>query len=432
VTYSPLSLVTNETSVARRRQDPEGKESPAIQEDRSVEQAYVRVRTAVVHPQPNVLHATPVYPRIVPGYTADDWRVVAALDRRVPEQGVRFDGSSLRDVAEAIAAQLDVPVRLDRKALEAEAIDIEEPSFTDSRTDVSYRVMLRGLLAACDLAFVVRDGGLTLTTSSAASETTFVAIYPLPTDRGPCELQDLIQSAIQPTTWDANGGLGVVRLSWHTNELLVSQTQEVHDELFDFMRTGFDRELQSPVVDQPGARPKSLRVHSIRDPKMLRELEASLVGLCNATLGTLADPSAKVSVIGGNLAVQSSSRPFQIYAAELIRAIEGIEVVTSQSVFPDESAALGTEGGFGGLIPTAGMGAGFGRHEGGFCWVAREVYGHSDPRWLRFRKWMLTAAPGWLQFGYATHGQSLAAWLRFRPVAKSVVRAAMDLAVEGF
>jgi ABC-type sulfate transport system substrate-binding protein len=45
---------------------------------------------------------------------------------------------------------------------------------------------------------------------------------------------------------------------------------------------------------------------------------------------------------------------------------------------------------------------------------------------------MLTAAPGWLQFGYATHGQSLAAWLRFRPVAKSVVRAAMDLAVEGF
>ena len=31
------------------------------------------------------------------------------------------------------------------------------------------------------------------------------------------------------------------------------------------------------------------------------------------------------------------------------------------------------------------------------CWVAREVYGKDDPRWLMFRAWLLGDAPAWFR-----------------------------------
>ncbi|MFM7243970.1 MAG: hypothetical protein ACKO40_07305 [Planctomycetaceae bacterium] len=81
---------------------------------------------------------------------------------------------------------------------------------------------------------------------------------------------------------------------------------------------------------------------------------------------------------------------------------------------------MGMGGGMGG------MGGGMGQ---GFCWVAREIYGVHDARWLAFREWMEHDAPASLQCGYAMFGEDVAAWLRTRPVAKAVARPLMDLAI---
>jgi polysaccharide export outer membrane protein len=67
----------------------------------------------------------------------------------------------------------------------------------------------------------------------------------------------------------------------------------------------------------------------------------------------------------------------------------------------------------------------------GFCWVAREVYGADDPRWLLFRAWLLTEAPSWLVDVYATHGEDFAAWIHDKPLAKAAVKALMDQAIAG-
>lgn len=83
----------------------------------------------------------------------------------------------------------------------------------------------------------------------------------------------------------------------------------------------------------------------------------------------------------------------------------------------------------GGGMQGGGMGGGVGGGMGGNpfgCWVAREVYGVHDPRWLEFREWMTWQAPRWLQDGYANHGEALAAWLHERPAAKAAMRLAMD------
>jgi len=86
-----------------------------------------------------------------------------------------------------------------------------------------------------------------------------------------------------------------------------------------------------------------------------------------------------------------------------------------------------TGGGMGGMGGgMGGMGGGMGGGGVGFCWVAREVYGPHDSRWLAFRAWLSTDAPEWLRAAYGEHGERLADWIHDKPVAKWVVRQAMD------
>ncbi|MFN7813113.1 MAG: hypothetical protein ACK5SI_10690, partial [Planctomycetia bacterium] len=87
----------------------------------------------------------------------------------------------------------------------------------------------------------------------------------------------------------------------------------------------------------------------------------------------------------------------------------------------------------GGGVNQAGMGIGGGPgNGGGFCWVAREVYGAHDPRWVRFRGWMRFQSPEWLLDAYVAHGEEAAAWLHGRPGAKGSLRQVMDLAIADF
>jgi len=64
-----------------------------------------------------------------------------------------------------------------------------------------------------------------------------------------------------------------------------------------------------------------------------------------------------------------------------------------------------------------------------FCWVAREVYGEDDPRWLVFRAWMLNEAPDCVREAYAAHGETIAAWIADKPAIKRWLRVAMDAAI---
>jgi hypothetical protein len=76
-------------------------------------------------------------------------------------------------------------------------------------------------------------------------------------------------------------------------------------------------------------------------------------------------------------------------------------------------------GGMGGGMGGGGMGM-------GMCWVAREVYGESNPKWMLFRHWLRTDAPQWLHDLYAAHGESFAAWIHDKPAIKTVLRVMMD------
>lgn len=63
------------------------------------------------------------------------------------------------------------------------------------------------------------------------------------------------------------------------------------------------------------------------------------------------------------------------------------------------------------------------------CWVARAVYGESNPRWLLFRDWLSFDAPAWLRRGYVRHGEGLAAVVRRSSLLRRVLRPLMDRAI---
>ena len=63
------------------------------------------------------------------------------------------------------------------------------------------------------------------------------------------------------------------------------------------------------------------------------------------------------------------------------------------------------------------------------CWVAREVYGETNPEWVVFRDWLFTEGPNWLQKTYIKYGQRFADFIRTKPILKSIVKFGMDKVV---
>jgi hypothetical protein len=60
------------------------------------------------------------------------------------------------------------------------------------------------------------------------------------------------------------------------------------------------------------------------------------------------------------------------------------------------------------------------------CWVAREVYGADNPKWLEFREWMFTKASDNLRNFYLEYGERIAKSIRNKPKIKAIIRKWMD------
>ena len=90
------------------------------------------------------------------------------------------------------------------------------------------------------------------------------------------------------------------------------------------------------------------------------------------------------------------------------------------NVAADASRSSGIMGGIGAL------GGGLLSNSALFCWVAREVYGPTNPAWLQFREWMFTESPNWFFKLYAEYGERFANWISNKPRLKSIIRKWMD------
>lgn len=80
----------------------------------------------------------------------------------------------------------------------------------------------------------------------------------------------------------------------------------------------------------------------------------------------------------------------------------------------------------------SGLSAGFSGKTGGFCWVARKVYGEDNPKWQIFRSWLCTQAPKWLYKAYGKYGESFAEWLDGKERTQKIIRKWMDKRIQKY
>jgi len=90
------------------------------------------------------------------------------------------------------------------------------------------------------------------------------------------------------------------------------------------------------------------------------------------------------------------------------------------NVAADASKTAGIFGGIGAL------GGGLLSNSSLFCWVAREVYGPTNPAWMQFREWMFTESPQWFFELYRKYGERFASWISDKPRLKGIIRKWMD------
>lgn len=169
------------------------------------------------------------------------------------------------------------------------------------------------------------------------------------------------------------------------------------------------------------------RANAIRNQN--RAFAGQVVGLNQAAggdplLALLGRPSQTLGMAPG--AVQGAGQynpgnvfnPESAYAGNLYAANQAYDWQYKQAT----PSTLGTIGAISDMAGSflGSVGKGF------MCWVAREVYGEGDPRWLEFRKWLHFQAPFWFFRLYQDHGQRFALWVADKPRLKRVIRWWMD------
>lgn len=149
-------------------------------------------------------------------------------------------------------------------------------------------------------------------------------------------------------------------------------------------------------------------------PSTAASMSANAANTYGSAAGTQRGASATVqqgysTAIGANMQAANMGLDAQQFNAQMN--------MQQQQIDAQKQAAM-----IGGLGQMAGVGAGLALA----CWVAREVYGEDNPKWLLFRDWMLHRAPEAFRAWYLAHGPEVAHWIRNRAADKARVRRWMD------
>ena len=118
----------------------------------------------------------------------------------------------------------------------------------------------------------------------------------------------------------------------------------------------------------------------------------------------------------------------------LYNPAQGAEFMANQSAMLNSynAATYGAEQAkYGAII--GGIASGAGALGGGMiasCWVAREVYGINNPRWVMFRQWMLNISPFWFRAIYLNFGERFAKFIKNKPRLKARIRKWMDSKIQ--
>jgi hypothetical protein len=150
-----------------------------------------------------------------------------------------------------------------------------------------------------------------------------------------------------------------------------------------------------------------------------------------------------MAILGRQSSAPQMSQQQQGYASNLMGSLQGpqlfdpnaginLALQNSSNLGNYQASTYGARANAQGQV-IGGMMQGLGSLGGGLlalCWVAREVYGNKDIRWMLFREWLMSDSPAWFRALYIKHGEKFALWISNKPRIKSIIRKFMDSRIE--
>jgi hypothetical protein len=143
----------------------------------------------------------------------------------------------------------------------------------------------------------------------------------------------------------------------------------------------------------------------------------------------LGRPSSAIN-LGGQLLGQAQTGAAGQMGPQLYDPNAGVNLAAAQRA--DTIGLLGAQAQADAARSAGGMGA-LGSIIGGamtLCWVAREVYGEKNPKWIQFRSWLLVDSPAWFRNLYIRHGERFAKFISNKPKLKHIVRFWMNTKIK--
>jgi hypothetical protein len=152
----------------------------------------------------------------------------------------------LTDVVSMLSAEFQVPIVIDRLALDENGIDSAAP-VTGRFAELPLGVALKRLLDPLELTYTLRDEVILITTPDECEAILQLGLYPVgelvgdgsgdPANYDFDSLMQVITSTIAPDTWDEVGGPGGVSVLLPAPVLVVSQTPDVHEQIMKLLIT---------------------------------------------------------------------------------------------------------------------------------------------------------------------------------------------------
>ena len=177
------------------------------------------------------------------------------LDKRA---AVELQDAPLNAALDYIADLYRIPIVIDTNALDDFGIGTDVP-ITFEMKRLPLRNTLRILLDQLDLTFVVRDEVLLITSTEEAEAMLQTVVYPVGDLVTPVDLANLahheqyldaetsaywldfdslidtITTSVGPASWDAVGGPSSIETLYTPTALLISQTEEIHEQIVNLL-----------------------------------------------------------------------------------------------------------------------------------------------------------------------------------------------------
>ena len=170
-------------------------------------------------------------PRVAASSDGVRQRILSSLTEETTQSFVQ---TPLEEALQQISDAHNIPLMLDRRALEQVGLTTDTPVSIDLR-NVSLRSFLRLMLRDLELTYVPTDQVLMITTVEAAEKNLLLEMYKLPPNiaTNGVEMVKVMQSSVQPETWSIVGGPSYAGVFEHV--LIVSATSDVHTQVEHFL-----------------------------------------------------------------------------------------------------------------------------------------------------------------------------------------------------